>query len=530
MFTSNHRGGLTIAAAITAIAVLTLLTGGCIKNDIPYPRIQPGFSSFVTDYMSRAATIDSATRTVTIELTEEADIYAVPVISYELTCGSVADPSLLEGQIDLSQPLNVTLSLYQDYVWTISATQDISREFTVENQIGASVIDVDAHRVVAYVPATQDISSVMVTSIKLGGTTAVMTPDLNGQTVDFRRPVEVTVSEHGRQTVWTVYVEGTEATVTTERVDAWTCVAWLYGSGQNGHDNGFQYKLQGAEEWTDMPSEWVTHDGGSFTGRLIHLQAETNYVARAYSGDDFGNEIEFTTGSNPQLPNGTMDDWWKDGKIWCPWPEGGPQWWDTGNKGATTLGESNTVPTDDTSSGTGKAAMLQTKFVGIGPLGKLAAGNIYAGKFVRVDGTNGILNMGQPFTQRPTKVRGYFKYKGGAITNAITGFKDRIGKPDTCTVWCALTDGAAPVEIRTNPSNRNLFNPDAPDVIAYGQMFQIEDVNEYTRFEVEFVYKATDRVPTYIIVTASASKLGDYFTGCNTAVMWVDDFELVYDY
>lgn len=531
MYISDHirHAALRCLAAALVVAVTAIL-GGCIKNDIPYPRIQPNFTSFVVEGQTQAATIDSTDRTVKLVLDETVDIYAVPLTSYTLSCGQPADPAQLSGTLDLSRPLSVTLTLYQDYVWTISATQDIARNFSVQGQIGASVIDLEAHRVVAYVPETKGVTAVKVNSIKLAGSTAVMTPDLNGRTVDFTNPVKVTVSEFGRETVWTIYVEPTQATVTTSSVDAWTCVAWLYGSAQEGSDSGFEYKLQGATEWTKMPSEWVTHDGGSFTGRLIHLQPETNYVARAYSGEDYGEEIEFTTGSNPQLPNGTMDDWWKDGKIWCPWAEGGQQWWDTGNKGATTLGESNTVPTDDTSSGTGKAAMLQTKFVGIGPLGKLAAGNIYAGKFVKVDGTNGILNMGQPFTARPTKLRGYYKYKGGNITNASNGFKDRIGRPDTCSVWCALADWTAPIEIRTNPNNRNLFDPDDPGVIAYGVMYHVEDVNEYTRFEVEFEYKATNRVPRYILVTAAASKLGDYFTGCNTAVMWVDDFELVYDY
>lgn len=522
-----------IYSALTGVslaAALALLPSGCIKNDIPYPRIQPNFTSLELDNMTKAAVIDSLTRTINVTLTEDADLKAVPVLGYTLSCGSLADPSQLEGNIDLSSPLKVTLTLYQDYIWTITATQSIERTFSVKNQIGTSVIDVDAHRVVAYVPETVGVTAVTVTSIKLGGSSAVMTPDLTGQTVDFTHPVKVEVTEHGRTTEWTIYVEMTQATVSTTAVDAWTCVAWLYGTAEAGRDNGFEYQLKGADAWTKMPAEWVTQSGGSFTGRLIHLTPQTTYVVRAYSDDDKGNEIEFTTGGNPQMPNESMDDWWKDGAIWCPWPEGGTQWWDTGNKGAATLGESNTVPTDDTSSGTGKAAMLQTKFVGIGPLGKLAAGNIYTGKFMKIDGTNGILNMGQPFTERPTKVAGYYKYKGGLITNAANGFKDRIGKPDTCTVWIALADWPSPIEIRTNPNNRNLFNPDDPGVIAYGQMFQIEDVNEYTRFEVEFEYKATNRRPTYIIVTASASKLGDYFTGCNGAIMWVDDFELLYDY
>ena len=57
-----------------------------------------------------------------------------------------------------------------------------------------------------------------------------------------------------------------------------------------------------------------------------------------------------------------------------------------------------------------------------------------------------------------------------------------------------------------------------------------QNVSEYTPFEFELKYKSTSRVPKYILITASASKYGDYFTGGNGAILWVDNFELEYDY
>ena len=87
--------------------------------------------------------------------------------------------------------------------------------------------------------------------------------------------------------------------------------------------------------------------------------------------------------------------------MWNPWPEGSENFWDTGNKGATTLGDSNTQPTDDTWSGTGQAAKLATKFVGIGSLGKLAAGNMYVGNYIRTDGSNACSTSGNPSRNGP---------------------------------------------------------------------------------------------------------------------------------
>ena len=56
------------------------------------------------------------------------------------------------------------------------------------------------------------------------------------------------------------------------------------------------------------------------------------------------------------------------------------------------MGDSNTIPTDDTSNGTGKAAKLESRFVGVAGIGKFAAGNIFAGS--RFMGTNSSLFLG----------------------------------------------------------------------------------------------------------------------------------------
>lgn len=504
---------------------------GCIENDIPYPRIAPNFTRFEVQFQSQPATIDSINRTITVFLDEQADISNVNVTSYAISKdGFLSDSTVFDSPIDLAEPFQVGVSLYQEYIWTISARQSIERYFTISNQIGAAVIDAPAHRVVATVPETTSLKAIEVLSIKLGAEGSTMIPDLNGKTVDFSKPVKIVVEEYGRSTEWTVYIDQTASSVTTAGADAWTNVAWLYGNAEAGKDNGFEYRLADSQEWIKVPSEWITHDGGSFTARLIHLMAESTYVARAYSGDERGAEVEFTTGSAPQLPNGTMDNWWLDGKIWCPWGEGQTPFWGTGNKGATTLGPSNSVPTDDTSSGTGQAAMLETKFVGIGMLGKLAAGNLFTGDYVKTDGTNGILSFGRPFTERPTRLTGFFKYHSAPISSTTEGFTDLKGHPDSCIIWCALWAGDEPFEIRTNPKNRQLFDPSLPDVVAYGAMEVGYDVSAYREFDIPLVYTSTSRRPRYIIVCCSASKYGDYFTGGNGSILWVDDFQLQYDY
>lgn len=514
--------------------VVALMTGGCIKNDLPYPRIQPNFTEFLVNGLSRPAEIDTLNRTIALEFDEETDLQAVELVSYNLSPkGSrLADPSELGETINLLRPLRVSLELYQEYVWTITATQTIERYFTIAGQLGQSVIDVPGRRVVVYVPRGTDLSALTVTSAKLGSTASTLDPDPVGHPMDFTLPVEMILDDYGRRLTWTVYVEAIDASVSLSSVDAWTRVCWLYGEAEAGKDNGFEYRLKGQEEWTRLPEVWIETKGGSFIGRLVHLSPQTDYEVRAYSDLDVTAPVEFTTGSEVQLPNGTFDNWWLDGKVYNPWAEGGTPYWDTGNKGASTLGSSNSVPTPDTQSGTGLAAELKTEFKGVGSIGKIAAGNIFTGVYVRTDGTNGVLNFGREFSERPTRLTGWFKYNCAPISHvgSDADFADWKGRPDSCQVYIALTDWPAQLEIRTNPKDRQLFNPADPAVIAYGAMTIGETISQWTPLNINLTYRSTSRVPRYILVVCSASKYGDYFVGGSGSILTIDDLTLDYDY
>lgn len=509
------------------------MAAGCINNDLPYPNIQVNFTDFLVDGQQKAAEINEEQMIINVTLAEEVDIRRVKVLDYKISPeeARVVDGALPEV-LDLSHPKYVTLSLYQDYVWTICATQPIERYFTVQSQMGESVIDVPGKRVIAYVPKEIDLEALNVTSIKLGSTAAVMTPDLSGKTVDFTQPVEVTVTDYGRDAVWTVYVEQVDASVSLTQVDAWSRVAWFYANGREGCDNGFEYRVKGTEDWTRVPSEYVTGFGGTFSARLPHLSPETEYEVRAFSDADVTSVRAFTTGTEPQLPNSDFSQWWLDGKLWNPWAEGGTSYWDTGNKGATTLGTSNSLPTDDTPTGTGYAAELRSEFKGVGSLGKLAAGSIFTGVYVRTDGTNGVLSFGRDFVERPTRLTGMARYHSAPISHVGSDaeFADWKGRPDTASVWIALIDSDTPFELRTNPKNRRLLDPNSPIVIAYGSVNYGESVNSWTPFSIDLDYRSTSRVPKYIIVVASASKYGDYFVGGDGSVLKIDDLKLEYDY
>ena len=506
---------------------LAAMLSGCIKNNIPYPRIQANFVTLEASGQTGTTQIDTVNRVATITLPEDANIYSVRISGYSLTPGAHIVDNPFGNPVDLSEPIYVYLELYQSYLWSITAVQNIERYFEVSGQMGETAIDVPGHRVVVYVRSGTDLKEISVIRAKLASTAAAMTPDLlEGGTFDGSKPFTVTTDTYGHKEVWTVYVQTVEEAVTTVGVDAWTCVAWVQGQGEAGLDNGFEYRLTGSEAWTKLPESQVTHNGGAFTGCIMHLSPETSYEVRAYSNDNYGSILSFTTGKELQVPNSDFENWWLDKRVWCPWAEDGEPYWGTGNQGAATVGQSNTVPTDDTPTGTGRAAKLETKWIVV----KLAAGNIFTGTYIRTDGTNGVLSFGRPFTERPVRVQGMYKYTGAIIDRASNEFKNLIGQPDTCSVWAALIDSDEPYEIRTNPNNRRLFDPDGPEVIAFGQLLNAETITSYVPFDFELKYKSTSRVPKYLIICASASKYGDYFTGGAGATMYIDDIKLVYDY
>ena len=89
---------------------------------------------------------------VTLNFPEQADIGKVKITDFSITEGAtLLSPDTAETLDLRTGNVKAVLSLYQNYEWTITANQEIERYFTVENQVGASVIDVPGKRVVAYV-------------------------------------------------------------------------------------------------------------------------------------------------------------------------------------------------------------------------------------------------------------------------------------------------------------------------------------------------------------------------------------------
>lgn len=537
----------TLFYKLGMLLLLAAVLCGCIKNDIPFARIPLSITALKVEGQIGTTSFSEKDRTATVTLAETVNPKKVKIDSIGYTDKAVA--ALSSGDvIDLTNDVEVTLSLYQDYVWKIMRNQPIERRLTVSNQVGNAVFDEDKRLVTINITKSASLRDVELVDLKLGPTGAAYNGSAEGlPAVSWNRyanyaetTIHVTYSDFIDEK-WTVKIYNSDSDVLTERADGWVNVAWMYGAGVAGTECGFEYREAGAENWIAVPKEYVTVNGGQFYARVPHLKANTTYECRAFSDGQRAKEVQFSTVDMGSFPNMGFEDWHKSEKsVICPWAKDGSVFWDTGNHGSAIVGEKNvTTNVPDIRPGsTGKyaACLSSQNILGV----KFAAGNLFVGEYKKTQGTNGILGFGREFVSYPTALKGWFKYKTAPITEVSKGYEKLKNQPDTCIVWVALGDWKltqnaetgqkTAVEIRTdNNNNGKYFDKNDPHVIAYGEMTCGEDVNEYKSFEVKLDYRATNRVPTSLLIVCSASKYGDYFTG-GESVMWIDDFSLVYDY
>lgn len=526
-----------------ALCISICLMPACIKNDLPYPTVKLYITGMTVEGQIGDAIISNDDRKITLELDETVNLKKVKVNTFEFTEGgsaSIAPDSI----IDLTNPFSVTLSLYQDYVWTIEANQNIERVFNVAGQIGSARFYPEIYEASVDIPRDKGLNNIEVTDLKLGpegatqnGTSGIPLLEWEKKGTFSISKVRVVYSDFFDEE-WTLYVNLTDVKVGINSVDAWTRVAWIDGFGREGENNGCEYKKEGDSDWIKVDDSQLSHDGGKFVARVIHLEPNTSYVCRVYSGTEYSDEVMFTTGQETQPENNSFEYTSGTSPLYL-FDEGQEMWWDTGNTGSSTMGKNVTTVDSNFKQSGNQSLLLSSQFVGIGSIGKFAAGNVFAGKYLKTDGTDGVLGFGRPFTSRPTKLKGYIKYNCGVVDKG--GDKIANGQNDIGTVYVALTDGDGVAYddgskwsciIKTKEKERQLFDKNAANVLAYGEMI----LNESTEgdglipFEIELDYKATDRVPTRIVIVASASYYGDFFQGSTSSKMWLDDITLEYDY
>ncbi len=290
----------------------------------------------------------------------------------------------------------------------------------------------------------------------------------------------------------------------------------------------FQYRKTGDADWTVFPADQLVKEGRKFSAKIAGLEPGTGYEVWAITEaeQNEANIASFVTEEETQLPNFNFDSWSDNGHSANA---EGTSFWDSGNEGASTL---NKYPTSQETGyvKAGSAVKMVSQFVGLGSLGKFAGGNIYSGAYVETHGMSGAsIDFGRPYTSRPSKLHGWYSYAPVVIDYAEGIHGDKKGELDVGKIYVALMS-SGPFRVNNSTDPKTLFDPSADNVIAYGELNLDQSTgSEYKEFTIELDYRYEDVRPTYVLVVATASAYADYFTGGNGSILYIDEFEFIFE-
>ncbi len=527
-----------------------LLGTGCIENDLPYPTIVGEIQEIEVEGMVSAKIVD-ATATVNVKVADTIDLKDIRVKKLVVTekmkvypdslacidfvhfpdTGFVSADSLpatANTRIDFRNPVKFRLSLYQDYTWTVNVTHEINRIISVKNQVGQAFVDEYTKNVVIYVDsvAQPSLRNIEILSLQLGSSIAVTEPDPTLIT-DFSRPRIFRVTLFGETEEWTVSVQYPPADMQTTELSAWAKRAYIKGKTSTGVVS-IDYREAGATVWESMLSNELTVEGEDFLAMLTHLRSSTDYEYQL-TIDGKTQPIEtFRTDSAQQFPNFSFDSWHQEGKVWYPNPDMSAEnyFWDSGNKGTSIAGGKNPTSEEKKDVIKGSAIRMASEYVVV----KFAAGNIYTGSFVDIIGTRGaMIDFGRPYTARPSGLKGYYKYTSGVIDNTNDTYAGMMGQKDSCHIYMALFDWTGPFRVNTVEGTFIDLSWENESMIAFGELKSDQSISDYQPFRIQLTYRDYFTKPKYVVMVASASKYGDFFTGSTGSILLLDECELIFE-
>ena len=549
-------------------AAAALLAASCISNDIPYPVVElrianvegEGFSVSENNVTSRVVTLtlDEATdiRNVKIDaVTYDAVVHSIELNKAELL-DQVRSSQELTGTFNLLSPIYTTLSLYQDYDWTIRAVQTIERRFSVTGQIGATEIDTENRIVRVYVPDDTDLGHIEIEELKLGPaeitTYSPSLEELSGSSFESVRFVDVTC--HGVTERWMLYVETTNVKVALREADLWQntgTVTALISADEYASGAALEYRIKGDTEW--QPMQESGYDAGILTATIApEWKTETNpngltvyklvpkkglFAGHTYEfrllvgGSEQGAPLEYTAPAGNTIPNGDMED----ASMSC---------WTQNNKTAEFWGSGNNTFTKGLCTQASFAGGTRAKLQATSAMGVLASGNLFTGLFQKDLITRGVVSFGQTYAwkarPRALKVQYFAEHIGPVDIDNKFGAPIGMGDQDRARIMVAIVDWNARREVGsgTEPPTgtwdpQEAASTEQGKIIAYGSLFIDEsstgDRMIDTELELHFYDREAKPSGLYqLVISCSTSAYGDFMTGCKSNVLYIDNFEWAY--
>ena len=327
-------------------------------------------------------------------------------------------------------------------------------------------------------------------------------------------------------------------------------------------DAKIQYRKAGTDAWTAVAA--TSAGENIYKAAATQINAETTYEYQLLVNDAATGAVAKTTiGTGPQIYNADFENWSGAGtrnSPLCPYLDiNTDQWWDSGNEGSKTVGQMLTTNVTDVPKGA--KGQYSARLASMSTLGALASGNIFLGKFLGTHSvTKGVVRFGHSFdfTYRPKALKFWYKSEVGKVNVVNNEFNPPISKNDQDVqqiyiLLCAMpgphivdtgkketfidldsntkTISYCSTTPITNITTSSKNDVEDAHIIAYGVFEPNTTYADWTEITINLNYNSEydDEVPTWLMLTASANKYGDFYTGCDTNKMWLDDMELVYN-
>ena len=510
-----------------AILAIAAIVSGCIKNDLPLPIVIGSIVEFEVEGQVGETQIDEEKRTVTIEVADSVDLQHLRL--RKLTLSNETTAPIQEGSIfSCLDSLALMLETYQQYPWMLYVKQPFTPDLQMIGQLGNTRIKDDTVRI--YV---SNLNVAAATKLRLAAGPATYVPDITDP-ANLNTITDVDVTVYGRTTRYTIVLQQIDKPfVEPTSTDPWAkfCHVSADVMTLQNCEAGIEYRLEGETDWSLSATVPVEAGFQSYKITLTDLEPGVTYEYRAVADTLVSAIATFDTDDMPMVPNLNFDSWHLDDKNQNPWASGQQAYWGTGNSGVTGFGvnrASNNTPVDDAVSG--KAAKLLT-YDGI-TMVKLAAGSIYTGDYATNMGAPlKSTKMGRGYRGRPTTLSGWYKYNPSTINTMNTSYykgSSVLGQGDKAHIYIILINHSDPQKQWFGDEIESLKTSNA--VVAYGELLISERQPKYTQFHIELEYRTYTKRPTHIILCATSSYLGNSFTGGGGSTLWIDEFELGFDY
>lgn len=352
-------------------------------------------------------------------------------------------------------------------------------------------------------------------------------------------------------------VEGTYSATTK----MWDRKATLTTASSTASTITAEYRVKGATAWSALP---VTKNGTIYTAEIAPVWKEdqneagitrfsmtpdtgikpaTAYEYRFVVDGTAKDTQEFTTPAGDVIQGGDMED----AALPCfNAPERGQTGastssitWGSGNN--FVLSQCVLCSQASYATGGGYATLNSTTSGGV-----LAAGNLFFGQFVQA-GTGGEVRFGQTYewSTRPRALSLSYTHNIGTVDKVPTKkdlVKIQSGQPDQALIFVAIVDWTGRHSVVSKAllpwSVTGAWNPaDGPKavnegkIIGYG-LLEMTGQKDWSSTEIPIYYYDKDAMPTpgniSLVISCACSRYGDFFNGCSSNSMGVDDFEWVY--